>query len=213
MTTKQLALADVAGGIGMVGDNVPKAMDGRKTQTRRVEACLKDLPSFLSEATKTTLQSGDIGFAIEGEGAVFPVFPRYQPGKVYYVKEALINGNGSAYYKADNKLVRTNKGPRRWKRDDGTPWKPNVIPAIYMPKSAARTFIKILDVECERLHDISVKDIKAEGVVIPGSPIARYETLMRKAWRKLWNECNGKGAWELNPWVFVYEFETVEVAR
>ena len=230
-------MIDVKGGIGMVGENVAMTMSGRKTQTRRIESCLKGLGSVLPKETE------------------HPCEPKYKIGSAYYVKEALERwGDGTnhaqpqARYKSDGLLVKgiDGFGFRAWTRDDGTPWKPRVIPAIYMPKSAARTFIEITDVRCERLHDITIEDIKAEGVkCVEGSPclgcskpliyrqfvdesmlecetagceygfvqVNEQDDGLGLRWRKLWDQCNGKGAWKLNPWVFAYEFKTVEVSQ
>ena len=91
---------------------------------------------------------------------------------------------------------------RPWKRDDGTPWKQNVIPARYMPKSAARTVIEITDVKCERIQDISVEDVKAEGCRPLRDHVAHFQ--------ELWNDTNGNDAWERNDWTFAYTFKILE---
>lgn len=100
-------------------------------------------------------------------------------------------------------------------------WKP----AIHMPKEAARLFIKVTDVRLERLQDISTEDAKAEGVKsfnhgYGGSPVGIWwkdyiygnhniET-PELSFRTLWENINGAGSWNLNPWVWVYEFEVIE---
>ena len=259
MGLKELTIADVKGGIGMVGENVPKTMNGQKTQTRRIESSLLGASEYLEYSLKMADDSGGTFFNLSGGepgvGIVEFVTPKLQPGSVYYVKEALERwGDGTnhaqpqARYKSDSLLVKgiDGFGFRAWTRDDGTHWKPKVIPAIYMPRSAARTFIEIVDVNCERLHDITIEDIKAEGVkFVEGSlclgcskpliyrqfgdenmlecetPGCEYgfvqvndqDDMLRLRWRQLWDQCNGKGAWKLNPRVFAYEFKTVEVMR
>lgn len=82
-------------------------------------------------------------------------------------------------------------------------------PSIFMPKWASRITLKIKDVRVERLQDISEEDAKAEGVdLIPGAPAA---TNHRTAFKGLWDSINAKRgySWELNPYVWVVEFEVV----
>ncbi len=80
--------------------------------------------------------------------------------------------------------------------------------------------IRITDVKVERLQDISDEDILREGVwqshdnkdifyvssihIVHGFPTARegFEYLIDKV--------SGKGTWQRNPWVAVYEFELVD---
>jgi len=106
---------------------------------------------------------------------------------------------------------------------------PNVVPrwtpSIHMPRWASRITLEITSVRVERLQDISEADAIAEGIerldyqgqtswrdyslndewaaISPmlDSPIASYKTL--------WESLNGKGSWDLNPWVWVIEFKKV----
>jgi len=58
----------------------------------------------------------------------------------------------------------------------------------------------------ERLQDITEADAIAEGVLPFNNQVLRAKSYFED----LWNAINGKGAWESNPWVFVYEFMRVE---
>ena len=217
-------------GIGMTQRNVPKVMDGRKTQTRRIESCLRELSGVPSVRSKSEVgDRGELFFSIQ-EGLTFHrVTPRHQVGDRIYVKEALQKWKGSnksscAIYKVDNisvPPVQDGGLGRPWQSDNGKPWKPNVIVARYMPRSAARTFIEITDVRCERIQDISVEDIRAEGVRLNSLGVAYLATMprdktisaYRNYFKKLWNDTNGKGAWERNDWVFAYTFKLIEVEQ
>lgn len=91
-------------------------------------------------------------------GIVAPI----QPGDILWVRESFLNidklrdfsifqnFSEKFIYKADNIFIGCNK------------WKPS----IHMPKEAARIFLKVTNVYCERLSDISDEDVKAEGIVI-----------------------------------------------
>ena len=69
----------------------------------------------------------------------------------------------------------------------------------------------------ERLQDITDEDCLKEGVFLGqfhtysyvGRPRCPFGT-PREAFASLIDRISGKGTWESNPWVFVYEFELVQ---
>ena len=69
--------------------------------------------------------------------------------------------------------------------------------AMFMPKWAARTWLKLTDVRVERVQEISEADCIAEG--------CPKEYLLGVNWyRYLWGKINGKKhPWSSNPWVWV----------
>lgn len=95
------------------------------------------------------------------------------------------------------------------------------IPSIHMPRWASRLTLEITDIRVERVQDISEEDCKAEGIEYPEAdprdidenleaecgyfPPSSFET----AFERLWNETNGKGAWERNDWVFAISFRRI----
>ena len=153
-------------GIGMTERNVPKVMSGAKTQTRRI---IKNQPpegvSIVGPEIYAPTKIDKDGEEYPGAeilgfydlGGEWGEKVNYRPGDILYVKEALKKAECPpdypfARYKADSMPVQPRGLNRPWKRDDGTPWKPSVIPARYMPRSAARTFIEITDVRCCLLY-------------------------------------------------------------
>ena len=94
----------------------------------------------------------------------------------------------------------------------------------FMPKVAARLFLKVKDIRVERLQGITEEDARAEGIT--------YETAMEcsnwgpsfydpdsggnpdyiEAFKILWDSINFKRGygWDLNPFVWIVEFERVE---
>ena len=77
--------------------------------------------------------------------------------------------------------------------------------SLFMYKSLARKFYEIVEVRVERVQDISVCDVRAEGITDDGSgPCGLTERFM-KLWNSI-NESRGYG-WDKNPWVFVYVFK------
>ena len=86
--------------------------------------------------------------------------------------------------------------------------------------------ILITNVRVERLQDISDEDCLKEGISKSSAPgqyyvdglqrpmhndgVLRSFTSPREAFAGLIDKVSGKGTWESNPWVFVYEFELVK---
>lgn len=74
--------------------------------------------------------------------------------------------------------------------------------------------IRITNVRVERLQDISDDDCKREGLEFrAGWTFHRHRGVFaspREAFAALIDKVSGKGTWESNPWVFVYEFELVK---
>lgn len=199
------------------GPMVRALLAGKKTQTRRV---VKN-PYFYGCLT------GDCPHWQESDcaHAMAQACPYGQPGDRLWVKEtfalhACDDGFGNVTYRAGGAHVllcgdhgdgdpvgigaacepNSKYKPERWK------------PSIFMPRWASRITLEILDVRAERLQDISEEDAKAEGAeiqketpggwVICGPRIGSY----REGYRWLWEQINGAGSWDANPWVWVLEF-------
>lgn len=85
-------------------------------------------------------------------------------------------------------------------------------------------FLRITKVRMQRLQDISEEDCLKEGInkLVPGDGIPRYRVMDRNgermystddykdAYRFLINGTSGKGTWEKNPNVWVYDFELIK---
>lgn len=196
-------------------------LEGRKSCTRRL---VKPQPDekhtyplgFVTDSTEKK-EVGCFGFdANEYGGSIQYVKPpyRYAPGDILYVRETWKKAPKGYYYYED------------WQRNDiadVTKWKPS----IYMPKEAARIWLKVTDVRVERLQDITPKGAESEGVgnlfyddigygeknygteVDPEYGIAKEQF----AW--LWESTIKKSdidryGWDASPWVWVIEFERCE---
>lgn len=88
--------------------------------------------------------------------------------------------------------------------------------------------IRITNIRVERLQDISDEDCMAEGIRRFGKEYVRFKkeycytcqnyavtdfysfSTPREAYAALIDKISGKGTWESNPWVFVYDFELVK---
>lgn len=87
-----------------------------------------------------------------------------------------------------------------------------------MPKEAARIFLRVTNVRVEQLQDISGRGLIDEGLY---SQKELSDGMMRdkfSAFEDFWNSTVKKSdlakyGWDANPWVWIIEFEKVEVSE
>lgn len=90
-------------------------------------------------------------------------------------------------------------------------------PAIFMPRVASRITLEITEVRVERLQDISEADAQAEGTTPIPDPCDHVRLACadigcggpqpyRTGFRSLWQDINGPGSWDANPWVWAVSF-------
>lgn len=172
-------------------------LEGRKTMTRRI------VPGKLVKA----IEGGMPGYAV--------MESKYEPGEVVAVAQSL---RDMGY------------DPRDTRHKSGAIWGLDHTPAwtnkMFVSASECIHYIRITNVRVERLQDISDGDCVWEGVVgftcnlyeyrgicysFPGdkNKMGTYLT-PREAFASLIDKVSGKGTWDSNPWVFVYEFELVK---
>jgi hypothetical protein len=91
------------------------------------------------------------------------------------------------------------------------PYELHIRPSIYMPRDYCRTVLEITRVRVERVQDISIEDAMAEGVAQVRPDLDGVPPCLewRYAYEDLWNEINGAGAWDANPWVWAVDFRAV----
>jgi hypothetical protein len=200
-------------------------IEGQKTQTRRIVQDIK----FKGERVNLALCGSLIGKGITeytnfelSDGRIFGLYPRYRTGEVVYLKEPYIAWN---------------HGPITYKFQyfPGTkdhPWKNK----LFMPEKYARYFIKITNVRCERLQDITEQDAIAEGITkselnsnndcngykaywnyltkcFQEGAINSYKTLwdsINVKWNRKHDDYRGL-MFEDNPYVWVYKFELTQM--
>jgi len=159
-------------------------IDGRKTQTRRI----------MTPQPKSDLI------------AKYHCNPRYKAGEIVYLKEPYLP------------IMRTIYKYDGGDYDPKLKWKNK----LFMMERYARYFIEITAVRCERLQDISDDDCLKEGIeeLNAGEIIPNYQDYIQysngdeynydtpqKAYAALINKIYGKGTWESNPYVWVYDFK------
>jgi len=96
-----------------------------------------------------------------------------------------------------------------WETARHNVWKPS----IHMPRWASRINLEITEVRVERVQDISIEDIKLEGVDITYSGSEQWKVgFPHSDMAKLWNSINAKRGygWDTNCWVWVISFKVVK---
>ena len=170
-------------------------VEGLKTQTRRI---IKPQPQGCFVPTKEGYQDGH-----------FHNFkPRYKLGETVYIKEPYLETR-ETYPSGKTRVLYKYSGTwfdKEWKWNN----------KLFMPEKYARYFIEITAVHCERLQDISDEDCLKEGIefnkfndpyyFMPDDNGCGHDT-PREAYADLINKIYGKGTWESNPYVFVYDFK------
>ncbi len=187
-------------------------LEGRKTVTRRV---VKPQPDFLGSMVdpNTPFKTLDAGLHAR------ITCPYGEPGDRLWVRETWglqvrSYGGGAGefiVYRATNPdaiYCRSSEG-----REYPVKWKPS----IHMHRHSSRILLEITAVRVERLQDISEEQALAEGV--RGEPcdharqacsdIGCWGDTAKGAFGFLWEQLNGAGAWQANPWVWVVEFKRV----
>ncbi|MFA5299764.1 MAG: hypothetical protein WC389_16385 [Lutibacter sp.] len=188
---------------------VQAILRGEKTQTRRI---MQEQPPC------QLLSCGTSGryWADNPEDLRAKYFRcKYEIGDILWVRETWqhakclnINPEDENYgfvYKADG---------QPWEDYEHWTWKPS----IFMPKEAARIFLKITNIRVDRLNDISESDAVAEGIVMNNTPHIGWYWMENvystdspiMAYERLWQKINGEKSWAENPFVWVYAFERTD---
>lgn len=84
-------------------------------------------------------------------------------------------------------------------------------PSIHMPRTASRITLEVTGVRVERLQEITPRDAEAEGISKPdhGDHLS-HRWCAVESYRALWEEINGPGSWDANPWVWIIEFKRIK---
>lgn len=200
---------------------VQAILRGEKTQTRRIitpQPKLEDDQSF----SKPEGFVDDLGYLTINQKREFYSSitknnflivsqyrkkSKYNIGDQLWVRESFGKDFfGKIYYKADDLYVPVGS-KAKWK------------PSIHMPRSVSRIQLEIVNIEVERLQDITEEDAKAEGVKQIEEDGKVYHDYMifkegpyRLAFAMLWDELNFKRGfgWKENHFVWIIEFKRIK---
>ena len=195
-------------------------LDGRKTQTRRLLTLTlhkkADKGNELIEVSPTKVYFDDGKWKFVYDNYVFLLpgknYPKYKVGEVVAIAQSYED-----YWK-DNADCYSNpyflKGEKGWNNK-------MFVRADLMPYQ-----IRITNVRIERLQDISDDDCLREGIIekwhapacknyyyVPGIDVKSVEDVYdtaKEAFAHLIDKVSGKGTFESNPYVWVYDFELIK---
>ena len=171
-------------------------LDGRKTQTRRLCQWANN-PN--SPALTYIVACDEPGWFGDEEGEV-QFKAGYAPGDRLWVKETWTHTGTGVWQTSDVHHARDGKIVYRATEDiPGAGW----FPSIFMFRKFSRLTLIVTDVRVERLQDISEADAIAEGL---GE--GDFYGMDPRCWyRDLWDNINGAGSWDANPWVVALTFD------
>lgn len=225
----KLKLLSVAKPILFDTDELNATLDGKKTELRQI---IKPQPikciysdcgcsEFTYDKLARNLYCCNCGYPQEHEqkpeSYIYTnhyVSP-YNVDDTLYVKESwckidnALPGYNKYIYKANETLM-----SRRIRKDLSYEWHA----AKYMPKEAARIFVRVIDVRAERLREIDKGDAATkEGY----ENFYNGEYLLEPAivgfvedWdNRIPQKDISQYGWNANPWVWVIRFERVEVSE
>lgn len=171
---------------------VQALLRGGKTQTRRI---VKPQPFPGLSVGQVILKSGD----------------RTEPGSKSHLKECRYGIPGDRLWVReiwaphdDQTLIDKNKEEIYFLADDEKKydtdgkWRNQ----LYLPRWASRITLEIKFIYVNRVQEIREEDAKAEGV----DPDRYGVNTRREAFKILWNNINGAGAWDRNDFVWVITF-------
>lgn len=200
-------------------------LDGRKTMTRRIIKCPR---TFRGEwvagfnihrrhSDKKIVDWPCMYDADEREFDMGEILPKYELGEVVAIAQSYMDvdrfhrkGKNAAFLEYLDSILPELKLYPGWTNK-------MFVRADLMPHH-----IRITDIKIERLQDISDEDCLKEGIFkwdagqkdIPFysfhyADIPDYSNPC-DAFAELIDKVSGKGTWESNPYVFVYEFELID---
>lgn len=201
-------------------------LSGRKTQTRRIITCPREF--------KGEWVAGFHVYRRQSDGAIttYPcmydaderdfdggyIMPKYKVGEVVAVAQSYKDAGYSKY--ALNRAPKTME--IRGHMEESAGWNNK----MFVRAEACKNRIRITNVRVERLQDISDGDCIKEGLVQCDDEICKTKCYLipecrlfhcgngcedpREAYAALIDKISGRGTWERNPWVFVYDFELVK---
>ena len=194
------------------GPMVRAILDGRKTMTRRVVknpdwlGCLSGDCPHESQTDCDASLAAECPYGVRGDRLW--VREMFLPCRTAYA--------GCPIFEATYVCFRDGAQAYRDPMIDVIPWPginpPNWTghkfrPSIHMPRWASRITLEITAVRVERLQEITISDVRAEGF----ASTIDYGPALVEDFRTLWEKLNGQRGfgWDANPWVWVVSFRRV----
>lgn len=184
-------------------------LEGLKTQTRRI---MKPQPEDCSAVHRKFWKDKPMSLVVNKDGSVYCEICGYgaklEGGSIFRLPYKV--GEIVAVAQSYNSFYNDECNPNLFPNGAGWTNKMYVKPEL-MPHR-----VRITAVRVERLRDISDVDCMAEGINyyeqegFSWCSTGKLFDTPREAYAALIDKVSGKGTWERNPYVFVYDFELVK---
>lgn len=187
-------------------------IEGQKTNTRRIVSPNQRYEEIRLWQPSLELEYGIYGYT-EDDGWVY-IKPKYRVGEIVSVAQSYEQAYRQGNMNADEAIIR------------GLKYDPGMCNKMYVRAALMPHQIRITGIRYERLQDISDEECMKEGVVdvtyfkigerpyelfaLPGHEYEETFNTPRQAFAALIDKVSGRGTWDQNPWVVVYEFELVK---
>lgn len=164
------------------------------------------------------------GNRVLGMDDINPLCPHGQPGDTLWVRETwrgpVIPQEDVVRYQQDPDAFRHHRYCR-YRADtlsyssDESAGHPGWQAGIHMPRWASRIDLLITRLRVEKLQDISDGDITAEGIHFDSHFLNNFFASQsgtespKEAYHKAWTAQYGTTSWDVNPWVWVIDFERI----
>ena len=172
-------------------------LEGRKTMTRRIVPDGTPLGNWSETVKHSKYQQGEVVAIAESYKTIYD-----------RMETTVGNGKANAWW-----VELANQSDRNPQLLTGFKNK------MFVKAEFMTNRIRIKDICIERLQDISDADILREGIQeytdekgtwyqVENSHIVHYD--IRQTFSELIDRVSGRGTWDSNPWVWVYQFELIK---
>ena len=204
-------------------DEVRAILNGRKTQMRVPIKYLGDSPEFIGSMHCYKSDPANWGWDLNTEnGREFPKILEIDCslGKVgdrLWVREALVHKAPANHECCFQWAYEDGEWVLDWHGASVNAHKQRICAAV-MPRWASRLALEIVDIQVERLQDISDADAASEGFGFDGplsidkrSKECGFKSASTHNFADNWNKQKAKHGheWAFNPWVWVIKFKVV----
>lgn len=190
-------------------------LDGRKTMTRRIFYIPDKLVPYLDIDDIFDIVDDCIIWKDKSDNIRMTFEPKYKVGEVVAIAQSYESVYNEKGLETMDMLVSGLKNHKGWQNK------------LFVAAGYMIHHIRITDIKIERLQDISDENCLKEGIYRLDSAngnggiaysfvgasdkkhIGLYNT-PRDAFEVLIDKVSGKGTWESNPFVFVYEFKLID---
>lgn len=193
-------------------------LDGRKTMTRRIFYIPDKLVPYLDIDDIFDIVDDCIIWKDKSDNIRMTFEPKYKVGEVVAIAQSYMDvdrfhrkGENAAYLEYLDSILPELKLYPGWGNK------------MFVKSDLMPHHIEITGIKVERLQDISEEDCLKEGIIhayTDNNGIKRYHTphtkrgylstdVAQQAFSFLIDKISGKGVWESNPFVFVYEFKLI----